>query len=293
MWPLIYHEFSLTSPHRGIQYAVDLRFEKSPEPKPLLIFSHGFKSFKDWGPYNLMAEYFVKKGFIFAKLNFSHNGTTLGYPQDFVDLEAFAQNNFSIELDDLGHLIDYFFSEQQNCFIEDYDLTRIYLLGHSRGATLSVLKACEDKRVRAVCSWAGVSDYSMLWSAQELEEWKKRGVFYVMNKRTGQRLPMYYQIVENYYRNRERLDLCLAIDHLEVPLLLIHAIDDHTVPIGMAYEISKWYEKAFLVTLEQGGHCFGAAHPHYEKEMPDAFQKALEETQAFFQNLTSKEPLQK
>lgn len=282
---MIYHEFSLSSHHQGIDFAVDLRFEQNNKPKPLVIFSHGFKSFKDWGPFNLMAESFARAGFIFAKFNFSHNGTTLGYPQDFVDLEAFAQNNFSIELDDLGHLIDYFFSTQQNSFIEEYDLNQIYLLGHSRGATLSILKACEDKRIRAVSSWAGVSDYSLLWSPQELQEWKKRGVIYVMNKRTGQRMPMYYQIIENYYKNRERLDLCLAIDQLKVPLLLVHAIDDHTVPIGMAYEIKKWTDKATLYTLEQGGHCFGSLHPHYDNFLPTALKSAIEQTQSFFSAL--------
>ena len=41
--------------------------------KNLIIFCHGFKGFKDWGPWNLVAEHFAKAGFFFIKFNFSHN----------------------------------------------------------------------------------------------------------------------------------------------------------------------------------------------------------------------------
>ena len=46
----------------------------------LIVFSHGFKGFKDWGCFNLMSDYFAKKGFTFLKFNFSHNGTTIDDP---------------------------------------------------------------------------------------------------------------------------------------------------------------------------------------------------------------------
>ena len=36
----------------------------------VVIFSHGFKGFKDWGPFNEIAEYFAKNNFIFVKFNF-------------------------------------------------------------------------------------------------------------------------------------------------------------------------------------------------------------------------------
>ena len=55
-----------------------------------------------------MPDYFVKAECIFVKINFSHNGGTVSQPIDFPDLEAFGQNNFSLELDDLGLVIDWF-----------------------------------------------------------------------------------------------------------------------------------------------------------------------------------------
>ena len=61
------------------------------DSNPLIIFCHGYKGFKDWGAWNLMAEAFAKIGFCFIKFNFSHNGGTIEQPIDFPDLEAFWQ----------------------------------------------------------------------------------------------------------------------------------------------------------------------------------------------------------
>ena len=33
---------------------------------PLVIFVHGYKGYKDWGAWNLMAEKFAKNGFYFV-----------------------------------------------------------------------------------------------------------------------------------------------------------------------------------------------------------------------------------
>src|SRR5690554_1538958 len=81
---------------------------------PLAIFCHGYKGFKDWGAWHLVAEAFAEAGFCFLKFNFSHNGGTVEQPIDFPDLEAFAQNNFSHELDDLDRVINSITSGNEN-----------------------------------------------------------------------------------------------------------------------------------------------------------------------------------
>ena len=86
---------------------VDLLYKGESENRKVVIFSHGFKGFKDWGPFNKIAEHFASNGFVFVKFNFSYNGTSIENPSDFVDLEAFGNNNFCKELDDLGLVIDW------------------------------------------------------------------------------------------------------------------------------------------------------------------------------------------
>ncbi|WP_338062086.1 hypothetical protein [Wocania ichthyoenteri] len=58
----------------------DLFFKDDDIKKPILIFCHGYKGFKDWGAWNLMAKAFAESGFYFIKFNFSYNGGTVNNP---------------------------------------------------------------------------------------------------------------------------------------------------------------------------------------------------------------------
>ena len=44
---------------------IHLDFYHNPKivSKALVLFVHGFKGFKDWGPWELMSEYFVQAGY--------------------------------------------------------------------------------------------------------------------------------------------------------------------------------------------------------------------------------------
>ena len=90
------------------EFLTDAIFLNSDKKLPLIIFVHGYKGYKDWGAWELMGEKFANAGFYFVKFNFSHNGTTIENPHDFADLEAFGENNYSKELDDLEIIINHF-----------------------------------------------------------------------------------------------------------------------------------------------------------------------------------------
>ena len=51
----------------GKPVVADLFYIDDNTPKPVVIFSHGFKGFKDWGPYNLIAGKFAREHFAFVK----------------------------------------------------------------------------------------------------------------------------------------------------------------------------------------------------------------------------------
>ena len=51
---------------------------------------------------------------VFVKFNFSHNGTSLDSPTDFIDLKAFGNNNFCIELDDLSCVLEWILKLEMN-----------------------------------------------------------------------------------------------------------------------------------------------------------------------------------
>ncbi len=284
---MIHQEIALSSLHRGMKIGVDIRLEQGDGPLPIVIFLHGFQEFKDWGTFNQIANYFAEKSFIFIKFNFSHNGTTLGYPQQFVDLEAFARNNFSIEQDDLRVLLDFITSPSENYFFKNYDLSRLFVVGHGRGGSAAIVRACEDDRIRAVSSWAGPSHSLFDWDEETLASWKKKGVTHQINSRTEQKMPLYYQFIDDFMQHRDRFDLSFLMDKLTIPLSIVHAKDDSVVPVGMAYELKEWYKDAELLILDDGGHHFGGYHPFHDQVMPQPLLKAVEETEAFFTKISN------
>jgi len=258
----------LTSAHDQRPITYDVRFLADGTRKPIVLFAHGFKGFKDWGYFNLMADTFAKAGIVFAKYNHSHNGTTPDKPTEFTDLEAFGHNNFSIEMDDTGAMIDYIFSTDFPVPDQEIDRERLFLMGHSRGGGLVLMKAYEDARVRAVITLAAVTNWEDRWPDALLQEWKKNGVHIIQNSRTGQDMPLYYQIVENYYQHKERFDLPEIIRNLNVPVLAFHGTEDPTVPAQMAHDLGAWNGLARVEIVEGADHTFGGKHPYDDEKLP-------------------------
>ena len=68
------------APPAAKSFLADAYYQSGTDKKPLVIFVHGYKGFKDWGAWSLVAKSFAEAGFYFVKFNFSHNGTTLDNP---------------------------------------------------------------------------------------------------------------------------------------------------------------------------------------------------------------------
>ena len=275
------HPDPLRAPHHSKPIAYDLRYVPDGSPKPILIFVHGFKGFKDWGYFNLLADTFAQAGFVFLKLNLSHNGTSLEHPTDFVDLEAFGQNTFSKEMDDLGVLIDHVLGPEFALGQQEADPGRLFLMGHSRGGSLVILKGYEDERVKGVVSLAAVSDLGERWSESALAEWKKQGVHYVQNSRTGQRMPLDYQLVEDYQAHADRFNVPQAVRNLGKPLLAFHGSDDETVAVQAAHDIEQWNGTARVEIIAGANHVFGGSHPYEGHELPVAVQRIVDQSVPF------------
>ncbi len=277
------HHFTLPSPHGSRSITADATFVPDGRPKPVILFIHGFKGFKDWGTFPPIAGEFASRGFLFIKFNLSHNGTTPEQPNDFADLEAFGRNTFSIELDDIGTLIDALSAGQFPELSPETDPGQVFLVGHSRGGGLAILKAREDQRVRKVVTWAAVADFANLWRGTSEKEWRADGVVYVANSRTRQQMPLYYQLFEDYSLHQNRLNIREATSELRVPLLVIHGDADETVPVESAEELAGLHGGATLCLVKGGGHTFGGTHPFAGEDLPGATREAVNHTIAFLQ----------
>lgn len=254
---------------------LDLFYLDDDNPKPIIIFCHGYKGFKDWGSWNLMAEKIAKSGFCFAKFNFAYNGGTVEQPIDFPDLEAFGNNNYSKELDDLNSVLNWMIENYSTN--ANFNVSNITLLGHSRGGGIVTIKAEEDSRISKVISLAGVSDYKKRFPKGEaLEKWKKDDVYYVINGRTKQEMPHFYQFYKDFIDNEERLTIKRAASNLKIPHLIIHGDTDTSVSIDEAYNLHKWNPKSTLQIIDNADHVFNSKHPWEEKNMPPQLLEVIE-----------------
>jgi pimeloyl-ACP methyl ester carboxylesterase len=280
---MITHERNLILQSRHNRpFLVDIYYRKDGQQKPVVVFCHGFKGFKDWGPFDLLAKKFAAAGFVYVKFNFSHNGTTVDHPMDFVDLEAFGNDNLSIEMDDLGVVIDWIFSKQFPVSENEMDRNKLYLMGHSRGGGISVLKTKEDARVKKVCTWGSPNEFSKYWSQEELDKIKREGVAFIGNARTRQMMPIKWQMYENYFANLPRLFMPDVVKQMQIPLLIVHGTDDETVPVQAAIDMHSWNSRSELLVLEKCNHSFGAKHPYAGNELTSDLQKAASATMEFF-----------
>ncbi len=253
----------------------DVFYNASEEKKPLILFCHGYKGFKDWGAWNAMATRFAASNFMFVKFNFSHNGGTVEQPIDFPDLEAFAENNYSKELEDLDDILNHLLSIGSGVSAQ-IDTKSISLLGHSRGGGIAIIKASEDTRITHLATLASVSNYGVRTSTTgDLEQWKKDGVKYVLNGRTKQMMPHNYQFYLDFIANKSRLNIKSASQRIAIPFLIIHGTKDTSIPFTDAEEIKSWNPSSILNPILEANHVFNTSHPWHQDGVSNALDQVI------------------
>lgn len=264
----------VNSKHHAKPIATDVFFIKNNTKKPLVIFCHGYKGYKDWGAWNLAAKVFAKKSLFFVKFNFSHNGGTIENPIDFPDLEAFGENNFIKELDDLDDVIEWALNNPE--FKNEINPERITLIGHSRGGGIVTIKASENKNITKVISWAGVSDFGARFpKGEQLAAWKEQGISYILNSRTNQKMPHLYSFFQNFKENESRLTIKNAVNRIKIPHLIIQGENDEVVLPIEAKNLHSWNPKSELFFIKEMNHPLGCTQPYKNSSMPIHLKKVV------------------
>jgi uncharacterized protein len=263
--------------------ALDVFCCNDDQQKPVVIYAHGFNGFKDWANFDIIAKQFADAGFVFIKFNFSHNGTIPENPTEFVDLESYAENNYTKELEDLAKVIDWTLRDN-NPFIKQVNKNELYLIGHSMGGGIVILKAAEDSRIKKIATWASINECKTpwgSWAADKIDDWKRTGKAFITNSRTKQDMPLKYQLYEDYQQNKDRLDIKKAISSLSIPILLCHGTNDEAVAFEKAQLLKSWQPEAELFSVESD-HVFGRKHPWQSQELPEPMQMVVDKTIEFF-----------
>jgi pimeloyl-ACP methyl ester carboxylesterase len=271
----------------GLRLRGDVRTRDRHEQRPVVVCCHGFKGFKDWGFWPWVGARLAAAGFTAVQFNFSGSGVGANL-LEFDELEVFARDTVSKQLDDLGVVLDALFAGgmARGCA----DLRHVMLLGHSRGGGVAVLRARADARIDAVATWAAVSKV-LRWSEAERRVWRTQGFMSVPNARTGQDMRVGTALLDDLEFNAGGYDLVRAASELRVPLLVAHGDADETVPAaeGSAlYGAAPDSSKEFLL-LPRAGHTFGAEHPW--KGSNPALDRLVAHTIDWLQRVSSRSAL--
>jgi dienelactone hydrolase len=270
----------------GLPLRCDVRFPAADRPLPVVLVAHGFKGFKDWGFFPHVGARLAAAGFLSVCFNFAGSGIGTD-PLVFTELDRFAADTISQQVDDVGVLLD---GLETGALLDAarrvapalrVDTARTGILGHSRGSGTAIVRAREDARLRALVGWAGIGTFQR-WTAPEIEAWRQRGYAEFLNARTGQLMRMNVSALEDLETHRQRFDLECAVAALEAPLLLIHGDQDLSVPVQEARTLfaAARTERRELRILPGTGHTFDVAHP-WTGTTP-ALEAALEQTSAWF-----------
>lgn len=225
----------------------------APNARGSVVLVHGFKGFARFAFFPWLAARLVDAGFTALTFNFSGSGVGEDM-ETFSDPEAFAENTYTRELQDLSLVL----AESER---RGWTGPQFGLFGHSRGGAVALLHAARDARVRALATWASIASV-VRWTEAQMAEWRERGHLDVPNTRTGQVFQLSTTLLEETGEHAlGRLNLRVAAATLLCPWLIVHGDADETVPFAEGEQLLAASERrATLVRIAGGTHTFNVAH---------------------------------
>lgn len=247
---------------------------RSKDTRAAVVVCHGFKGFKDWGFYPVVTDRLARAGF--AVVSFNYSGSGVGEDRlTFSEPERFGHGTYTNHLRDLDVVLHALRAGSLG-----FRPTSLGLLGHSMGGGIAVLRAGADPAVEVLVTWAATARFGRLWRSDQVEEWRRTGKIDVTNQRTGQILPLYTDMLEDWENNRTALDVLAAAGRVRVPWLIVHGAADESVPASDAQDLLARASSARTLVVEGTGHTFGIAHPWAGSTA--AFDRVLDATAEWF-----------
>ncbi len=235
---------------------IDVRSAAYEAPQPAVLIVHGFKGFKDFALLAPMAERLARAGF--TAVNLSVSGAGVDAHGEFVHLDRFARNTYTRELGDIEAVIAAITAGALGFAAP----TSLGLIGHSRGGGVALCVGRETPAVTALVTWAAISTI-VRYTPAEVELWRRLDTIETQNTRTGQMLPMNFEIVEDALAHADRFDIARAAATFDRPWLLVHGLADETVPVeeGRTLAALATGDRFESLFIPGATHSFGGKHP--------------------------------
>ena len=236
---------------------VDVRSTSRTAAQPAVLIHHGFKGFKDYAFLPVMGERLARAGF--AAVNVSVSGSGTNADGEFVYLDRFGRNTYTRELADLHAVID----ALQRGQLGVPPPTRLGVIGHSRGGGVALMLTRETPAINALVTWSAISHVRRFNDAQ-MASWRASGVLPIPNARTGQVLPLHWEVAEDVFADAAgRFDIEAAARAITIPWLLVHGTTDETGPVSEGHHLASLATTAGFESrfIEGATHAYGSVHP--------------------------------
>ncbi|MGB1481275.1 MAG: alpha/beta fold hydrolase [Flavobacteriales bacterium] len=254
--------------------------EKEVHGVALMI--HGYKGFREWGNWKGVAERWAREGWEVWRMDFSHNGHLEPFREDCLDEEAWSQNRYHMERDEVAWALHKIARPG----------ARLVVLGHSRGGAMAAAGARRFEEqggtLDGVSLWAPVSDvFSRFPDEDGLRRWESTDRLEVVNGRTGQVLSHPFGFYSEAVKRRDELSVQRAVKGLEAPVVVVHGENDSAVSWREGQLISKWAKRGTLCLVPGADHVFGMRHPCEDSRVwAEALEEAWAHQKAWLQDLT-------
>jgi len=235
----------------------DLRSPNTIDGKyPLVIFSHGFKSYRNWGFIPFLCEK-LSKNYITVNFDFSLNGV-IDQEKVVFDSEIFRKNTVTQQISDLNLLIDYLV---EILTPTTYFNGEIILLGHSLGGATSTILTKTRKDINKIILLASISQINRNTDRQK-DLWRQTGYMELTAQPNNQKLYLDYTYQNDKDINFTKNEIIENVISFQNPMLIVHGNQDFTVKLNEAEDIYNSRINAGLkditklLILEKCNHTF-------------------------------------
>ncbi len=246
-------QFGLST-SRGDTIYGDVRYTPGKHHTAVLVVSHSFMAFKDWGFFPHVCREFARRGFCTVSFNFSLNGVA-GHGRKITEFEEFSRNTFSREVEDLSVVLQTI--REGAVLPAAVENAPLVLFGHSRGGAISVLRVAMEKDIAAIVTWSAVATFDR-WTEHQKALWRSHGSLPLARSATVSPLRLGLGLLTDLETHREALDILRAARLIRIPWLIVHGSEDLVVPIREAEALRQAAPAAEMVPVEGAGHLLNA-----------------------------------
>jgi len=253
-------------------------YNATTKKQPVIIVTHGFKAYREWGFFPYMAEQLASSGMIVINIDFSLNGI-VDAEKGIFDTDKFRAITVSQEIADLNSVIDNLGVILSENNIDNWN-GEIFLFGHSLGGAVSIITASKRSDISKLVTWGSIGDIDRNTDRQKAE-WRAKGVMEFENRLTRQMLYLDVEYLEDKLRNKSEYNLKKCASKLNIPLLVVHGDKDFTVRMGEAELLYNSAQKSKLAIIKRANHTFNCRHPFTETNI--ILEEAINTTIGFLQ----------